>query len=88
MRTELSVGWTRRTLRELARTHRFEVLGMGEDTFVERMISLNFGAWANLVRLKRVLALLGHWRIRQVLARLIILLRGWSPIILTLRKLP
>lgn len=86
LRTELNVCWTQRTVRELARSHRFQVLGLGQNIFRERMISLNFGAWANLGRLKRVLILLGHWRVRAVLARLIIALRGWSPIILTLRK--
>jgi hypothetical protein len=32
--------------------------------------------------------LLGYWRVRALLSRLIIALRRWTPIIVTLRKLP
>jgi SAM-dependent methyltransferase len=88
LRTELNVGWTRRALRELSKKYSFEVLGLGEDIFRERMVTLDFGAWANLVQIRRVLTVLGHSRVRAVLADLIIALRGWSPIILTLRKSP
>ena len=87
LRTELNVGWILRALRELSSLYRFEVLGLGQDIFRERMISLNFGTWANLGRIRSILMRLGHWRMRALLARLIIAFRGWSPIIVTLRKL-
>lgn len=86
LRTELNVGWTRRALRELSERYSFQVLGLGDDIFRERMISLNFGAWANLVHIRRTLEFFAHARVRAVLAKLIIAARGWSPIILTLRK--
>jgi ubiquinone/menaquinone biosynthesis C-methylase UbiE len=88
LRTELNVGWTLCALREMAKTYRFEVLGLGQDIFRQRMVSLNFGTWASLGRVKRVLMLLGHWRVRALLAELFIAIRGWSPIIITLRKHP
>lgn len=88
LRTELNVGWTLRALHEMAKIYRFELLGLGQDIFRERMISLDFGTWGNLTHIKRVLKLFGHWRVRVLVARLIIALRGWSPIIVTLRKRP
>src|SRR5207245_1166743 len=47
LRTELNVGWTLRALRKMAKTRHFEVLGLGQDVFRERMVSLKFGAWGN-----------------------------------------
>ena len=88
LRTELNVGWTVRALRELSRSHKFELLGLGQDVFRQRMVSLDFGTWASLGRVKRPLTLIAHWRARALLARLMIAIRGWSPVILTLRKLP
>jgi len=88
LRTELNVGWTRRTLKALARRHRFEVLGLGEDVFRHRMTSLDFGAWATLERVKLVLRLLGHSQVRRLAASAVIALRGWTPLIVTLRKSP
>jgi SAM-dependent methyltransferase len=88
LRTELNAAWTRRGLRSLAHRHRFSVIGLGEDVFRERVISLDFEAWATLGRVKRALELLGSRRVRALAARLIIALRGWTPLIVTLRKLP
>ena len=88
LRTELNVGWTRRALRTLSAKHRFEILGLGEDVFRERVVSLDFGTWGNLGRIRRVLRFVAHKRMREALALLIVVLRGWSPIIVTLHKLP
>ena len=86
LRTELNVGWTVRALRRLSQSHEFELLGLGEDVFRERMVSLDFGTWASLGRVKRPLMLIAHWRARALIASLIVGMRGWTPLILTLRK--
>lgn len=88
LRTELNAAWTHRALRSLARRHRFAVLGLGEDVFRERVTSIDFEAWATLGRVKRALERLGSRRVRALAARLIIALRGWTPLIVTLRRLP
>lgn len=88
LRTELNVGWVKRQIRALQRDVGIEVLGLGDDLFLERMTSLDFATWATLGRVKRVLDLIGNRRIRRLLGRLIIALRGWTPIVLTLRKQP
>ncbi len=87
LRTELNVGWTVRALRQLSGFHKFELLGLGEDIFRQRMVSLDFGTWASLGRIKRPLLLIANRRARALLARLIIGIHGWTPVILTLRKL-
>jgi ubiquinone/menaquinone biosynthesis C-methylase UbiE len=86
LRTELNVGWTRRQLARLAQHHSFEVLTLGEELFLERMTSLDFATWASLGRLKRVLNLVGNATMRRLLGKIVIALRGWTPIVLTLRK--
>jgi ubiquinone/menaquinone biosynthesis C-methylase UbiE len=86
LRTELNVRWTLRALRKLSQTQRFELLGLGQDVFRERMVSLDFGTWASLGRVKRPLTWIAHWRARALLARLLIGIHGWSPVILTVRK--
>ena len=86
LRTELNVGWVKRQIMQLQKETAFDVLGFGDDLFLERMTSLDFAAWATLGRIKRVLLLLGNARVRRFLGRLIIVLKGWTPIVLTLRK--
>lgn len=86
IRTELNAGWIERSLARLSNRHSFETLGLGEEIFRERMESLEFGAWASLERIKRMLNVLAHPRARSLLAGLIIRLRGWTPLIVTLRK--
>ena len=83
-----NVGWVKRQIRALQCDVGIEVLGLGDELFLERMTSLDFATWATLGRVKRVLDLIGNRRIRRLLGRLIIALRGWTPIVLTLRKQP
>lgn len=86
LRTELNPRWVRRQLRELARRHAFDVEDLGQDLFLQRMTSLDFGAWASLGRVKRILDLIGNAHVRRLLGRLIVAINGWTPIVITLRK--
>ncbi len=83
-----NVGWVKRQIRLLQREGSVEVLGLGDDVFLERMTSLDFATWATLGRIKHVLELIGNRHVRRLLARIIIALRGWTLIVLTLRKRP
>ena len=84
LRTELNVLWTRKQLTRLRRQYSFEVLSLGEEVFLERMHSLNFETWAGLTKVKTALARLRG--LTAYVARVIIFLRSWTPIILTLKK--
>lgn len=86
LRTELNPSWARRQIRELQKAFDLEVLGLGQELFLERMTSLDFAAWASLGRVKRVLDMIGNSHVRRLLGRLIIALNGWTPIVLTVRK--
>ncbi|MEO5624131.1 MAG: class I SAM-dependent methyltransferase [Dokdonella sp.] len=86
LRTELNVGWVKAQIAQLEHDYAIEVLGLGKDVFLERMTSLDFATWASLGRVKRLLNLVGNAAVRRFLANTIIVLRGWTPIVLTLRK--
>lgn len=86
LRTELNVVWVKRQLAILRKDYSFDVLGLGDELFLERMTSLDFTAWASLGRVKRILDWIGKPSIRRALAKIIIAMRGWTPIVLTLRK--
>lgn len=86
LRTELNVGWVKEQIAALSKDYSFEVLGLGQDLFIERMTSLDFAAWATLGRLKGLLNRIGNPTVRRWLGKLVIALRGWTPIVLTLRK--
>lgn len=86
LRTELNVGWVKRRIVDLRKDYSFDVLGLGDELFLERMTSLDFAAWASLGRVKRALDWIGKPSIRRALGKTIIALRGWTPIVLTLRK--
>ena len=62
------------------------ISGLGQELFLERITSLDFATWASLGRLKRVLSLIGNPTVRRLLGKTVIALRGWTPIVLTLRK--
>jgi ubiquinone/menaquinone biosynthesis C-methylase UbiE len=87
LRTELSVGWCKRQLKDLSRDYSLQLLGMGQDVFLERMTSLQFGEWATLGRVKRLLQIFGNRTIRRMLGWCVIVARGWTPIILTVKKI-
>ena len=86
LRTELNVGWTQGVLARLRAMHDFSILGLGTDTFLERMSSAPFDAWAGLTKVGVVLNAVRRLRLDKIVARSIVRLSGHSPIILTIRK--
>lgn len=88
LRTELNVAWVRRTLRSLRQAWRFEVLSVGDELFLERMTTLEFAAWAGLGKVAALLRLANRFRLNRVAARFMIATGAFTPIVLTLRKLP
>lgn len=86
LRTELNVAWTKRVLQQLRNEYNFKLLSIGEETFLERMESAQFDAWAGLTEVARLLRWLRLLGINRVAARLLIACHGLAPIILTLKK--
>jgi len=86
LRTELNPRWVKRHLVLLAKDYRFDVLGLGQELFLERITSLDFAAWATLGRVKGALDWIGNRTVRRALGKLVVAMRGWTPIVITLRK--
>ena len=86
LRTELSVFWTRRQLNDLKKEFAFDVLSMGEDVFMDRMLSGRFSPWAGLSKVKKTMEVIMAWHLNRPVAYVLVGLGFWSPIILTLKK--
>ncbi len=65
---------------------RAEVLGYGEDVFRERMENMNFSTWSGLAKVKKWLEFFSKIRIIKLACVFLILIKAYTPIILTLRK--
>jgi ubiquinone/menaquinone biosynthesis C-methylase UbiE len=87
LRIELNIGWTKKSLKKLSKKYHFKVLSLGEKVFFDRMVSANFESWAGLYKIKKIIAFLKFIRVNRFLARFLMLLRSWNPIILTIQKL-
>ena len=87
IRTQVNAVWARRQLKAIAREMPIEVLTLGEAKFLERMDTLAFGQWMRMGVVSRLVHVARALRINKLLARLIVLLRGWTPLIITARKL-
>ncbi len=86
LNTELNYFWTKNTLEMLRKKHEFSVLSLGEDVFYERMCSFDFEAKGGLAKVKRVVKLSGKLKLNKIIAKMILLSKGWAPIILTMEK--
>jgi ubiquinone/menaquinone biosynthesis C-methylase UbiE len=88
LRTEINPFWCRRTMREIARVYPLEVTTLGEDLFLERLSGkLQFETQivaGSIGGLMRVFQAANRW---NWIGRLIVLVRGYYPMFLTVRKL-
>jgi ubiquinone/menaquinone biosynthesis C-methylase UbiE len=86
LRTELNMKWTRKNIKQLSNTYNIEILSFGKEVFLERMKNLNFVTTGSLIKVKAFLNVMKRMKVNVAMGRIILLLNGWSPIILTLRK--
>ena len=86
--TELNYFWTKNALKILRKKYKFSVLSFGEEVFYERMCSFDFDAKGGLAKVKRLVKLSGKLKLNKIIAKMILLLKGWTPIILTMKKIP
>lgn len=86
LRTELNVCWTKKQLKKLKDQFDFQILSLGEDIFFERMKNLNFEAWAGLTKVKKIINLMKKIYINDLIAKFMVLLRSWTPVVITIKK--
>jgi len=84
--TELNIFWTYNILKTLHGKYGFRVLSFGEEVFYERMSSFDFEAKGGLSKVKHLVEIAGKLRLNKILAKTVLLMKGWSPIILTMQK--
>jgi SAM-dependent methyltransferase len=86
LRTELNVKWTKKQIEKLKNSYDLEVLSLGKEIFIERINNLNFDTSGNLIKVKAFLTVLKKIGVNVLIGKIMLLMNGWSPIILTLRK--
>ena len=86
LRTELNVWSTQQMLRKLNKEYSFYKISLGTDIFLNRMNSLAFGEYAGLGMIRRILLVTRKLGINSIMAYLLVYLKFYDPIILTLRK--
>ena len=88
IRTEINPVWVRRQLRQIARATPIKILTLGQDKFRERMTTARVGKWMAMGVVSRLVGLGHRLGINRLAAAAIIALQGWTPLIITARKLP
>lgn len=88
IRTEVNPVWARRTLIEIAETTPLEIIGLGQDVFLERMSDASVGRWMALGKVSRLVKLAASLKLNTLAAHILIVLQGWTPLIMTVKKQP
>jgi ubiquinone/menaquinone biosynthesis C-methylase UbiE len=84
---ELNVPWAINAVKLLSYKYKIELVSLGEDIFKERMTSMEFGNWAGLYKIKRIVNILNRLKLKSFVVKFLLLFKAWSPVILTIRKL-
>jgi ubiquinone/menaquinone biosynthesis C-methylase UbiE len=86
IRTQVNPVWARRQLRAIGRTTPLTIHTLGEAKFIERMDTVQIGQWMRMGVVSNLVHIARSLRINKLLARLIVLLQGWTPLIITVTK--
>ncbi len=86
IRTELNPVWARREVAMINETTPLEILSLGQDVFRQRMRTADVGNWMALGKVGRVVGAAQKFKLTWLAAELAILLQGWTPLIISLRK--
>jgi ubiquinone/menaquinone biosynthesis C-methylase UbiE len=88
IRTEVNARWAHRQLRAIGYSVPLTVHTLGEAKFIERMDNAAVPPWMALGILARLLNVARKFKINRLLARIIVALNGWTPLIITVTKNP
>ena len=87
IRTELNPVWARREITLINETTPLELLGLGQDMFRARMRDAQVSDWMALGKVGRVVDLARKLKLTWLATEMAILLQGWTPLIITVRKM-
>jgi len=88
IRTELNPVWARREITLINETTPLEILGLGQDVFRQRMRDADVSDWMALGKVGRIVQLARTLKLTWLAAEVAILLQGWTPLIISVRKRP
>tara|TARA_B100000579_G_C22375488_1_gene640301 strand:+ start:93 stop:389 length:297 start_codon:yes stop_codon:yes gene_type:complete len=83
IRTEINPIWSLQAIKELPNA---KLLGLGENIFFERMIEGEVGKLNGLRKLSIIVNFIKKIKLDRALARVIIMIKGWTPLIISIKK--
>ncbi len=86
IRTELNPHWVTKQLKLISRNTPIELISLGQATFKKRMLNAHTGNWMALGKLQRLIVLTKHLKLSWLAAIVIIALKGWTPLIISIKK--
>ncbi len=86
LRTQLNPIWARREVNKIAAPMPVDLLGLGQDVFRERMATGLAKEWMALSKVGKLVRFATTLKLNRVAAEIAILLQGWTPLIITVRK--
>lgn len=88
IRTEINPFWARRQLRAIAKNVPLFVHSLGQETFAARMVQADVPGLGGLTRIAKIVAIARDLGLSHLIARLIIALQGWTPLVITVSRRP
>lgn len=88
IRTEINPPWVRRQLAEIGKTMPLHIQTLGQDKFRERMRTADVPGMRGLSVIARVVTLARKFGLSALAAEAMIILQGWTPLIVTVRRAP
>jgi len=86
IRTELNPVWARREVVKLFETFPVDLISLGQDVFRRRMAAGTINEWMALSKVGTFVRFAKKLKLNRLAAEIFVLLQGWSPLIITLRK--
>jgi ubiquinone/menaquinone biosynthesis C-methylase UbiE len=87
LRTEINPVWVRRVLRKLGAKYDLEVVSLGEELFIERLRgAFKFETGASQSRIAPIIKTLALLNYKDMVSKMLILLKAHYPIYLTVHK--
>lgn len=86
IRTEINPPWVRRQLAAIGRTTPLKILTLGQEKFEERMRTANVPGMRGLSVIATMVGAARRLGLSAVAAKLMIMLQGWTPLIITVTR--
>lgn len=86
LRTEINYFSIKKYLKPFISNKEINVITFGEEVFVERMEQINFSVWGGLDKIKKWIEISKMLKLNNLIARFMITIKAFTPIIITVQK--